>query len=539
MNFKCSKVNDMVSEVDEFLGKNKIVLDDAQQSAVNSLYSAADNVLSIVESNMSGLISLLKQDDKFTKILAERFAKISDILASNNFFVCLKECNFAGDGLFMLSLKTLERNLKRGNSSQSIEFVKNVLETNYKKLKHAQNDLSKIGGAILKFTYEFLKCVQTLISSSISEKVLFVAYNNSGEYGDKDKHMKLVSESLKRFCPDKYNLLQKSGVLGRAFDDNTDMGNYSIFKFDNSGKIVVDSRSYTQGIIKNCYFISALRSLSNNPNAVKYLRNCFDKMTDDDLKFANEKTSSEKLNKKFIIGFYDVDFDDLSVDELEHLGLMNKSKSELKCKSTKVYYEVSCKDLMASGIEHKGEELWPLLLEHAWGNHLVHVSQELDRIKDRLPFKHKRVMDAKSSFPEVAEVVGKDQMLSMYANNMYNSIALATLTGKNVLVEPIKSTKLLSRLLDLKNKTIMTVFKGRETDSGEKRSSTKYVDPVTNKTFMLFSGHAVSVKDIRAVKGQWIVELHDTMNSIGNNGIFNLTLEDFTKEFDNIVTAKA
>ena len=180
MNFKCSKVNDMVSEVDEFLGKNKIVLDDAQQSAVNSLYSAADNVLSIVESNMSGLISLLKQDDKFTKILAERFAKISDILASNNFFVCLKECNFAGDGLFMLSLKTLERNLKRGNSSQSIEFVKNVLETNYKKLKHAQNDLSKIGGAILKFTYEFLKCVQTLISSSISEKVLFVAYNNSG-----------------------------------------------------------------------------------------------------------------------------------------------------------------------------------------------------------------------------------------------------------------------------------------------------------------------------------------------------------------------
>ena len=29
------------------------------------------------------------------------------------------------------------------------------------------------------------------------------------------------------------------------------------------------------------------------------------------------------------------------------------------------------------------------------------------------------------------------------------------------------------------------------------------------------------------------------MNSIGNDGIFNLILDDFLKEFDNIVTVKA
>lgn len=178
-------------------------------------------------------------------------------------------------------------------------------------------------------------------------------------------------------------------------------------------------------------------------------------------------------------------------------------------------------------------------MEHAWGNHLVHLSKELDKIKKRLPFKHKCVTSSTSQFPEVAEVVGKNQMLVKYADNMYNSVALATLTGKNVVVEPITTDKLLSRLLALKDKTIMTVFKGRETDFGEKRSSTKYEDPINRKEFMLFSGHAVSAKDIRAIQGQWVVELHDTMNSIGNDGIFNLTLDDFSKEFDNIVTVKA
>lgn len=513
------------------------MLNDNQEEKVNLLYSATDSVLKTVKLSISGLTDLLNNDEKIYKILAERFVEISEILA-NKLSDCLKDCNFANDTLFELSFKTFKKYLKKEDFSQNIVIVQDIFETNYKKLRIASGELNKVCSAILKFIYEFLKCLQTLISSTISEEAMFAAYNSSNEYRDKDKHIILISKSLEKFCPDKYKLLQKSGVMSRTFDKNASMYRYSVFNFDDSGKIIIDSHSYTQGIIKNCYFISALRSLSNNPNATKYLRNCFDKMTDDDLKFAKEKTSNEKLNKEFTIGFYDIDFDDLSIDELTHLGLMNKSESKLKCKPTKVYYKIRCKDLTAARIESKGSELWPLLLEHACGNHLVHLSKELDKIKKRLPFKHKCVTSSTSQFPEVAEVVGKNQMLVKYADNMYNSVALATLTGKDVVVEPITTDKLLSRLLAL-DKTIMTVFKGRETDSGEKRLSTKYEDPITRKEFMLFSGHAVSVKDIRAIQGQWVVELHDTMNSIGNDGIFNLILDDFLKEFDNIVTVKA
>lgn len=338
------------------------MLNDNQEEKVNLLYSATDSVLKTIKFSISGLTDLLNNNEKIYKILAERFIEISEILANNKLSDCLKDCNFANDTLFELSFKTFKKYLKKEDFSQNIVIVQNIFETNYKKLGSASSELNKVCSAILKFIYEFLKCLQTLISSTISEEAMFVAYNSSNEYRDKDKHMVLISKSLEKFCPDRYKLLQKSGVMGRTFDKNANMYRYSVFNFDDSGKIIIDAHSYTQGIIKNCYFISALRSLSNNPNATKYLRNCFDKMTDDDLKFAKEKISNEKLNKEFTIEFYDIDFDDLSIDELTHLGLMNKSESKLKCKPTKVYYKIRCKDLTAAGIESKGSELWPLII---------------------------------------------------------------------------------------------------------------------------------------------------------------------------------
>ena len=540
MNLKCKEIKDIVNKNNIFLKKENIVLNEDQNNAVESLYEEADRILIIVK-NDTNLTSLLKDDDKLLQTLAKRFDFLFNILCKSKLYNCLNECEFVENLNFRLAIDTLKRDLKTANS---LEFLENVLEVNYKKLKQDKNKLVRFEGMVLKFTLNFLKAMQLQISSILSSTVISTVIS-ADEYSNKDKDLKLVSDSLKKFCPDKYNLLVKNGVFGSAFIDTDQISKMSVFNYDDSGNIIIDSKCYTQGIIKNCYFIAALRSLSNNPNAVKYLRNCFDKMTDDDLKFTDEKTSQEKMNKKFIIGFFNIDFDSLSVDELQHLGLMNKTSAKIKCTSNKTYYEVRCKDLLAAGIEPKGNELWPLLLENAWGRHLVNISTQLEKIKDRLPFKYKHITDTDSQFPQVAEVIGDNNVVSLYAHNMYTSMALATLTGKSVSVKPIDPSEnfsdreLLNKLGSLKDKRIMTVFKGRKNNSGEDRSSTKCTDAITGKTFMLFSGHAVSVKDLRAVKGRWIVELHDTMNSIGDNGVFHLTLEDFKEEFDNIVTAKA
>ena len=164
------------------------MLNDNQEEKVNLLYSATDSVLKTVKLSISGLTDLLNNDEKIYKILAERFVEISEILA-NKLSDCLKDCNFANDTLFELSFKTFKKYLKKENFSQNIVIVQDIFETNYKKLRIASGELNKVCSAILKFIYEFLKCLQTLISSTISEEAMFAAYNSSNEYRDKDKHM--------------------------------------------------------------------------------------------------------------------------------------------------------------------------------------------------------------------------------------------------------------------------------------------------------------------------------------------------------------
>ena len=536
MGFKCSEVKEMVSAVDKFLVKNKIALNDAQQSAVNSLYSAADNVLTIVKSNTSDLTSLLKDDDKLAKTLAERFKKINDILLDNQFFSCLEKCNFSDNMEFTLSVKTLKRNFQSADSSKTIGFVKNVLETNYKKLKKSNDNLVKMEGNLLKFVYDFISCIQSSISSMLYSGEVLAAIQSFSEsdYPDKKKHGQIISHRVQQLCPDKFKLISERGVLGPQFSegDSEQLSKLSVFNYDASGKkIVIDSKSFNQGSIKNCYFISALKSLSNNPNAVKYLRNCFDKMTDDDLKFAKEKTTKERLDKVFTIGFYNVDFGDLSIDELQHLGSMNKNGSVIKSDGSKTYYKVSCKDLHAVGIEPHGTEIWPLLIEHAWGHHLVNMSKELGKLKSKLPFSYVQVTDPTNPFPKIQNTLGKNNIVSAFADNMYDSIALVTLTGRETKVVPVKfddgsdCSKLISKLKSLSGNKLLTVFKS------DKNPNTSYIDPITGKKVYAFSGHSVSVKDVICKEGEWIVEMNDTMTTVGDKGVFHLKFEDFKKEY--------
>lgn len=328
-------------------------------------------------------------------------------------------------------------------------------------------------------------------------------------------------------------------MWGPAFEEEEEITKFQVFNFNDSGKIKVDSKSFTQGIVKNCYFISALRSLANNLKGVQCLRNCFDRMSDDDLKFSNEKTAKEKLNKVFTIGFYDIDFDDLSVDDLQHLGTMSKKSMVLKCKKKKSYYNVKCSDLVAAGIENKGNELWPLLIEHAWGMYLVHTSKNLGKRKRLLPFKYKAVTDHEDYFPEVASKTGDYTLISRYAENMYNSIAIASLTGKDTKILSIDLSKgnayeqYAIKLQKIINKKVVTTFKDRTKDSK------KFKDMISGKEFMLFSGHAVAIKDCFAKEGELIIEFHDTMNSVGENGIFHLSVKDFMDQFNNVASAAA
>ncbi len=218
------------------------------------------------------------------------------------------------------------------------------------------------------------------------------------------------------------------------------------------------------------------------------------------------------------------------------LGSMNKSQSVLRCKPSKHYYKVSCKDLVASGIERKGTELWPLMIEHAWGIHLNHECKELSKKQNILPM-HWGAPKGSCPFPEVKGITGSETLIAKYAEGIYNSIAMATLTGETVKVEPVPLDKdsTLKYLSSLKGKSIINVFKGRKDNAEAERKSSKYTDPETGKNFMVFSGHAISVIDVYAKGGTWIVKLHDTMNSVGDKGIFHLSLDDFNKEFDNII----
>ena len=160
------------------------------------------------------------------------------------------------------------------------------------------------------------------------------------EPGNIDDLSASARKRLAEYWPEYWRVLSTYGTFGQKLDTEN-ISKLKIFNYTDSGELKVDSTSYTQGCVKNCYFMATLKTLSHTPGAQKCLRNCFDKMTDDDLRFKNEKSVEERLNKKLTVGFYRIDFDDMCINTLKYLGTRAKGRGgegmETKPLAQKVY----------------------------------------------------------------------------------------------------------------------------------------------------------------------------------------------------------